>query len=187
MSTKGVSVTSVATSWFSVLLAIGAGELAAFQVGKVHIALPSIRHSFDLSLVSASWLLSALSVVGLFMATLAGSYAGKIGTKKTLILGLLLVAAASAGGAFSPTSAWLIWSRLVEGIGYVMIVVAAPSLIIELTSLADIRLALAGWSCFMPGGIALITLLAPLLLARHTWHALWLANALLILLYAVVL
>jgi MFS family permease len=187
MSTKGVSVTSVATSWFSVLLAIGAGVLAAFQVGKVHIALPSIRHSFDLSLVSASWLLSALSVVGLFMATLAGSYAGKIGTKKTLILGLLLVAAASAGGAFSPTSAWLIWSRLVEGIGYVMIVVAAPSLIIELTSLADIRLALAGWSCFMPGGIALITLLAPLLLARHTWRALWLANAALILIYAALL
>ena len=100
MSTKGVSVADVATSWFSVLLAIGAGVLAAFQVGKVHIALPSIRHSFDLSLVSASWLLSALSVVGLFIATPVGSYAGKVGTKKALILGLLLVAAASAAGAF---------------------------------------------------------------------------------------
>jgi MFS family permease len=153
----------------------------------VHIALPSIRHSFALSLVSASWLLSALSVVGLFVATTTGSYAGKIGTKKTLILGLLLVAAASAAGAFSPTSGWLLWSRLLEGIGYVMIVVAAPSLIVELTTQADIRLALAGWSCFMPGGIALITLLAPLLLATHTWRALWLANALLILLYAVLL
>ncbi len=187
MSTERVSASGPATSWSPVLLAIGAGFLAAFQVGKVHIALPSIRHSFALSLVSASWLLSALSVVGLFVATPTGSYAGKIGTKKTLILGLLLVAAASAAGAFSPTSAWLLWSRLLEGIGYVMIVVAAPSLIVELTTQADIRLALAGWSCFMPGGIALITLLAPLLLATHTWRALWLANALLILLYAVLL
>jgi MFS family permease len=184
MSTERKSVTDIATSWSSVLLAIGAGVLAAFQVGKVHIALPSIRHSFALSLVSASWLLSALSVVGLFTATVAGSYAGKIGTKKTLILGLLLIAAASAAGAYSPTSAWLVWSRLLEGIGFVVIVVAAPSLIIELTSLADIRLALAGWSCFMPGGIALITLLAPLLLARHTWRALWLVNAVVLLLYA---
>ena len=187
MSTKRVTASGPATSWGPVLLAIGAGILAAFQVGKVHIALPSIRHSFALSLVSASWLLSALSVVGLFVATPTGSYAGKIGTKKTLILGLLLVAAASAAGAFSPTSAWLLWSRLLEGIGFVMIVVAAPSLIVELTTQADIRLALAGWSCFMPGGIALITLLAPLLLATHTWRALWLANALLILLYAVLL
>jgi MFS family permease len=111
----------------------------------------------------------------------------RLAPKKTLILGLLLVAAASAAGAFSPTSAWLVCSRLVEGIGYVMIVVAAPSLVVELTSQADIRLALAGWSCYMPGGIALITLLAPLLLTRHTWRALWLANALFILLYAVVL
>jgi MFS family permease len=187
MSTKRVPASGPATSWSPVLLAIGAGILAAFQVGKVHIALPSIRHSFALSLVSASWLLSALSVVGLFVATPTGSYAGKIGTKKTLILGLLLVAAASAAGAFSPTSAWLLGSRLLEGIGYVMIVVAAPSLIVELATQADIRLALAGWSCFMPGGIALITLLAPLLLATHTWRALWLANALLILLYAVLL
>jgi len=187
MSTKRVPASGPATSWGPVLLAIGAGILAAFQVGKVHIALPSIRHSFALSLVSASWLLSALSVVGLFVATPTGSYAGKIGTKKTLILGLLLVAAASAAGAFSPTSAWLLWSRLLEGIGFVMIVVAAPSLIVELTTHADIRLALAGWSCFMPGGIALITLLAPLLLATHTWRALWLANALLILLYAALL
>lgn len=187
MSTKRVPASGPATAWGPVLLAIGAGILAAFQVGKVHIALPSIRHSFALSLVSASWLLSALSVVGLFVATPTGSYAGKIGTKKTLILGLLLVAAASAAGAFSPTSAWLLWSRLLEGIGFVMIVVAAPSLIVELTTHADIRLALAGWSCFMPGGIALITLLAPLLLATHTWRALWLANALLILLYAALL
>ena len=135
---------SAATAWTPVLLAIGAGILAAFQVGKVHIALPSIRHSFDMTLVGASWLLSALSVVGLLVATPIGSYAGKIGTRKTLVLGLLLVAAASAAGAFSPTSTWLLWSRLVEGIGYVTIVVAAPSLIVELTSPADIRLALAG-------------------------------------------
>ena len=46
------------------MLAIAAGALAAFQVGKVHIALPSIRHSFALGFVSASWLLSALSLLG---------------------------------------------------------------------------------------------------------------------------
>jgi predicted MFS family arabinose efflux permease len=93
MSTERVPASGTATSSISVLLAIGAGIVAAFQVGKVQIALPSIRHSFDLSLVSASWLLSALSVVGLFVATPIDSYAGKIGTRKTLIFGVLLVAA----------------------------------------------------------------------------------------------
>lgn len=44
------------TSWVSVLLAITAGALAAFQLGKVHIALPSVRQSFSLTLFSASFL-----------------------------------------------------------------------------------------------------------------------------------
>jgi MFS family permease len=179
-----ISLPGPATPWLSVLLVIGAGFLAAFQVGKAHIALPSIRYSFSLTLVSASWILSALSVVGLFVATPIGSYAARLGTKKTLIIGLLIVAASSAAGAASPTSGWLVWSRLAEGVGYVMIVVAAPSLIVELTRHNDIRIALAGWSSYMPGGIALITLLAPPLLAKHTWRALWLVNAALIVAYA---
>jgi len=45
---NGIPSTS-ATPWLSVLLAVGAGMLAAFQVGKVHIALPSIPASFSLS------------------------------------------------------------------------------------------------------------------------------------------
>jgi hypothetical protein len=69
-----------ATAWSWVLLAIGAGVLAAVQVGKAHIALPSIRSSFSLSLVDASWILSALSFVGLFVATPVGSLAAKICT-----------------------------------------------------------------------------------------------------------
>ena len=52
------------TARATVMLATAAGALAAFQVGKVHIALPSVRHSFALGLVSASWLLSALSLLG---------------------------------------------------------------------------------------------------------------------------
>jgi len=47
----------IRTPWLTVLLAICAGMLAAFQVGKVHIALSSVRQSFSLGLISASWAL----------------------------------------------------------------------------------------------------------------------------------
>jgi len=181
------SFIGAATPWGSLLLAICAGMLAAFQVGKVHIALPSIRQSFSLSLFSASWILSALSVVGLFLAAPAGSFAARIGAKRALVLGLILIAAASAAGAAAPTPALLLVSRLLEGIGYVIVVVAAPSLIVEIARPADLKLALSAWATFMPGGIALITVLAPFLLAAHTWRALWIANAALICVYAFIL
>jgi MFS family permease len=178
---------SLATSWITVLLAIAAGTLAAFQVGKVHIALPSIRQSFSLSLVSASWILSALSIVGLFTATPAGAISARIGNKRAIIIGLVLIAIASAAGGFSPSLSWLLISRFIEGIGFVMIVVAAPSLIVEVTGAENLRLALAGWAAYMPGGVALITLLAPLVLVHHTWRAVWWLNALVLLVAAIVI
>jgi len=165
------------TPWLTVILAICAGMLAAFQVGKVHIALSSVRQSFSLGLISASWILSALSIVGLFAAIPTGTLGDRFGNKRIVIAGLLFIAVASALGGFSPSLPWLLFSRLIEGIGFVMVIVAAPTMIAEATAPESLRLALAGWSAYMPGGIALITFLAPLILARHTWRALWWVNA----------
>ncbi len=179
------TVAQARTSWLTVLFAISAGILAAFQVGKVHIALPSIRHSYSLDLISASWILSALNVVGLFVATPVGTLCERIGNKHSLVAGLAMIAAASAAGGCSPSLAWLLISRLVEGIGFVIVIVAGPSLIVEVTNVADIRFALAGWSAYMPGGIALITALAPSVLLHHTWRAVWWLNAILLIIFAI--
>jgi MFS family permease len=171
------SQSSGRTAWGLVLLAIGSGMLAAVQVGKAHIALMSIRSSFALSLVDASWILSALSFVGVLIAAPIGSVATRFGTKRTLAAGLLILSASSAAGGFAPTAEWLVASRVIEGLGFVLVVVAAPSLIVEVTQRRHIRLALAGWATFMPGGIALATLLAPPLLNHHTWRVVWLVDA----------
>ena len=175
------------TAWSIVLLAIGAGLLGGAQLGKAHIGLPSIRSSFSLSLVDASWILSALSFVGLIIATPAGSFASKFGTKKTVAIGLLIIAAASAAGGLAPSATWLIASRVFEGLGFVLVVVAAPSLIVEVTEHRHIRLVLAGWAGFMPGGIALATLLAPFVLARHSWRSVWMIDAAVLAIYACLL
>jgi MFS family permease len=137
--------------------------------------------------MSASWILSALNIVGLFTATPAGSLSGRMGNKRAVVLGLLFIAFSSALGGFSPSLAWLLLSRFIEGIGFVLIVVAAPSLIVEVTSSDKIGVALAGWSAYMPGGIALISILAPIVLAHHTWRAVWWLNAALLLLVSVII
>lgn len=175
------------TAWGIVLLAIGAGLLCGAQLGKAHIGLPSIRSSFSLSLVDASWILSALSFVGLLIATPAGSFASKFGTRKSVAVGLLIIAAASAAGSLSPSAAWLVISRVFEGLGFVLVVVAAPSLIVEVTEHRHIRLVLAGWAGFMPGGIALATLLAPYVLTHHSWRVVWMMDAAVLATYACIL
>jgi MFS family permease len=174
------------TSWLTVLLAVSAGILAAFQVGKVHIALSSIRQSFSLDLISSSWILSALNVVGLFAATPIGTFCSRWGNKRSVAAGLALIAIASGVGGYSPSLSWLLVSRLIEGIGFVIVIVAAPSLIVQVTKASDIRLALAGWSAYMPGGVAFITAIAPSVLLNGTWRTLWWLNAALLLLLCLV-
>jgi MFS family permease len=175
------------TVWGVVLLAIGSGILAAAQLGKVYIGLPSIQSSFSLSLVDASWMLSALSFVGLIIATPAGSFAAKLGTKKTVVAGLLIIAAASAAGGAASSATWLVITRVVEGLGFVMIIVAAPSLIVEVTERRHIRFVLAAWAGFMPAGIALATLLAPFVLSHYSWRAVWFIDAAILVVFALLL
>jgi len=114
-----------------------------------------------------------------------GSFSARIGNKRAVLIGLLALAVACASGGASPNIGWLLLPRTVEGIGFVLIVGAAPSLIAEVTNPTDIKFALAGWSAYMSGGVALVSLLAPLLLKHHTWRSVWEANAILLVLLAV--
>ena len=47
-----------ATAWPVLALTVGAGVAAAFQVGKVPVALPLLRAELGLDLVTAAWVLS---------------------------------------------------------------------------------------------------------------------------------
>lgn len=187
MATQSPGLSFRQTSWPTVLLAIAAGVLAAFQVGKVHIALPSVRQSFSLGLVSASLILSALSLVGLFVAAPIGTISSRIGNKRAVVIGLIVMSLASAMGGLAPSLLLLLASRFIEGIGFVIVIVAAPSLIVEVTAPDSVRLALGGWSAYMPGGIALIAFIAPYILAHHTWRAVWWFNAVVLLAAATII
>jgi MFS family permease len=68
-----------------------------------------------------------------------------------------------------------------------MVIVAAPSLIVEVTQDRNIRLALAGWAAYVPAGVALVTLLAPFVLAHHSWRAVWIIDAVVLAVYALLI
>jgi MFS family permease len=81
----------------------------------------------------------------------------------------------------------LLATRFVEGMGFLMVIVAAPSLIMRLTRPDDLKLALGAWGAYMPLGQAIMVLAAPLLLIPFGWRGLWIANTLLLVLFAALL
>lgn len=153
-----------------------AGVLVACQVGKAAAALSALRADLSLSLVIAGWVISIFNLLTGLLGVLAGVAGDWLGHRRMILLGLALVSLASLVGAAADGPVLLLSTRFVEGIGFILVVVAAPGLIVRLSSGRELRLVLSIWSSYMPTGIALMLLLSPVLMTLGGWRGLWLAN-----------
>ena len=172
------------TPWPLVLLLVGAGVVAAFQVGKAPPMLLSIRSEFGMSLFLAGWILSIFNVIGFLLGSMAGAVADAFGHRRLLLIGFLLQALGSLAGSFATGASFLLTTRAVEGLGFLFTVVAAPAMVARVTAPKDIRLSLSMWSCFLPAGASLIMLFVPLVNLNLDWRELWQINAVILVAYA---
>lgn len=167
-------------------LVIGAGVVSAFQVGKATLALPSIRADLGVDLAAASWVLSAFALVGAVASLPIGTAADRFQARRTVVAGLMLQAAGSALGAMATGLPPLLASRALEGLGFLAVTVAAPVMVVAATAPAARKRAFAAWATFMPVGMAVVMLAAPMLGALG-WRGLWWASAALLAGYALAL
>lgn len=163
----------------AIVLALIAGCIAAAQVGKVPPAIEAIRAELSMSLVQIAWVASAISAATAALGIAVALTMACRGAHTGLLSGLILLTLGSVGGAEASSGNLLLVSRIVEGTGFALVVVSAPSLIAS--TLAHTprrrRLWLTLWSCYMPVGIALTMGLAPLILDAGGWRGLWWWNA----------
>jgi len=180
------SRSSDATRWPLILLIVGAGVVSAFQVGKAPTALAAVQSDLGLDLATASWLLSAFAIVGAVAGIGIGVAADHIGARRMAVGGLLLQGVCGLVGSFAAGAPLLLATRVIEGIGFLAVSVAAPTLIVAVARERDLGRAIAVWGTYMPVGIALVMLGAPLLAAAG-WRGFWLMNAAVLTGYAALL
>ena len=147
--------------WPTIILLWFIGVLAAAQLGKMAALMPAIRADLGLSLSSAGLMVSLIEAGGASLGAIAGILAARFSGRAVLAAGSILVATAGLAGAAAPDAALLYAARLIESIGYLMVVIAAPSLIAMAAGRASAT-ALALWSTFVPVGIAAGTILSGL-------------------------
>jgi cyanate permease len=167
------------TRWNSVIVALLAGVVAAGHVGKLPPALPAIRADLGLDLLTAGWLASMFSVTGMLLAIFLGAVADRLNHWRLAVGGMVVMAAGGAAGSLTASAAQLIASRFVEGIGFLAVAVAAPSIIARSVGGRQQRMALGFWPGYMPAGVTIMILAAPLALNSSGWRGLWGAVAVL--------
>lgn len=176
-----------ASRWGVVFLVVGVAMFGAFQIGKLPSALPTLRTELGLDLIAAGWVISMFNVVGVSAGIAVGAMADAIGHRRAILFGLLCMAAGGAMGALAAGAPLLLASRFAEGLGAIVVFVAGPGLIVRAIRPGDRGLAFGIWGAYMPAGMALMVLATPPLLGLVGWRGLWLVNAGLLLLAAVVM
>ena len=155
------------------LLVVLAGVCAALHVGKLPPAIPVLREALGLGLVQAGFLLSAVQIAGMSTGVLMGRLADGLGLRRSMLLGLSMLALASVAGAAAQGVAALLWLRFVEGFGFLLVVLPAPSLVRRLVAPERMSQVLGWWGGYMPLGTALALLVGPVFTESLGWAAWW--------------
>lgn len=165
-----------ASRWDIVTVAMMTGILAGMQIGKVAPALPVLRTDLDLDFVAAGWVASLFTLAGACIGALVGASADRIGPRRAARFSLLMLGLGSLWGGFAGGAVELMLSRGVESLGFIGTAVSCPRLIVGAVTARDRNLALGIWGTFVPGGMTVAMLMAPVAMAEIGWRGVWILN-----------
>lgn len=132
-----------------------AGLTAAAQFSKIAVPFDLVQAIYPQAGTSIGWLLTLISALGAALGMVAGTLAGQIGSLRILVAALVLGAGCSLWQATLPALPVMMLSRVIEGLSHLGIVVAAPTLIAQISPERIRGAALSLWSTFFGVSFAL--------------------------------
>lgn len=139
----------------AVIILYGLGLTASMQVGLIGPIAPDLRASFGLSQAEFGLVASLITAAGALCAIPAGVWAARAGLRRSLVLGCMMMIAGALIFATASVSSLLYVGRIVTSVGYLLIVVGAPSWMAGFKNPKLVAMAMSIWGTFIPVGIAL--------------------------------
>jgi MFS family permease len=102
--------------WWTLVIIAGAQLMVVLDTTIMIIALPSAQRSLGFSNVDRQWVVTAYTLAFGGMLLLGGRIGDMIGPKRTLLIGVIGFALASAIGGASQSTAMLIGARGLQGL-----------------------------------------------------------------------
>ena len=161
------------TSWPLVIIVAGAGFTAAFNIGKVAPVLSLIQAEMGLELSDLGLVVSVYSLMVMLLCIPVAIAGAQFGNYRTAVLALGLMGCGGLLSAHADNLSWLLFGRVVEGFGFVMIAVAAPALIARSVLPEDRAMGMTVWSLWLPVGASTMLLLSPTLIDYADWRLPW--------------
>lgn len=135
----------------------GAGLGAAAQYGKVSVIFDLLPNVYPQAGAMLGFVVSLVGFVGILFGVFAGLVVARIRYRRALLAALWVGALVSFAQALLPPLGWMLASRIVEGASHLAIVVAAPTLIAQLSAERHRGFTLTLWGSFFGVAFALLT------------------------------
>lgn len=132
-----------------------AGLGAATQFAKIAVPFADVALLYPENADAIGWLLSIISLIGALLGAASGAITGRVGPSRLLISGLILGGGISLFQAMGLGFYVMLFSRFLEGLSHLAIVVAAPTLIAQITQGRARNVAMVLWSTFFGVAFAL--------------------------------
>jgi EmrB/QacA subfamily drug resistance transporter len=143
----------------------------------VNIALPSISADLELSQTGLAWVVNAYVLMFGGFLLLGGRAADLLGRRRVALAGIGLFAAASLANALAPSSAVLVASRGLQGLGAAMTAPAALSIVaVVFTDEAERTKAFAIWQSLGAAGAVAGVVLGGVLTDLLDWRWIFYVN-----------
>jgi len=167
-----------ATDWRLVWLLWAAGLGAAAQYGKMSIIFDRLDEVYPHAGAGLGFAVSLVGSLGIVFGIVAGVLVARIGFRRALLSALCLGALMSAVQAIFPPLPVFLASRIAEGAAHLAIVVAAPTLIAQITLPKDRGFALTLWGTFFGVAFAVLAFAGLPLVAAYGMGSLMVAHGL---------
>ena len=116
--------------WWPLGVIAAAHLMAIIDITVMFVALPSAQHALGMSVGERQWVLTAYTLAFASLLLLGGRLADRFGARRTLAVGVVGFAAASAVGGASVDGVMLIAARAVQGAFGAVLVSSTKSLLL---------------------------------------------------------
>jgi predicted MFS family arabinose efflux permease len=157
-------------SWGSVWLVYFYSILCMASVGKLVPIESDIESAFGTSPASVGFAISLVAVFSAIGATIGGGIIDRVGARLAIIVTSIILVFCNLLSFFATSMFMLDVARLIEGIEFIGIIVAAPALIMATTAGQRQVRAMSLWSTYTPVGYTLGLLLAVPFAGTSSWR-----------------
>lgn len=157
--------------WWPLGVIAAAHLMAILDITVMFVALPSAQHALGMSVGARQWVLTAYTLAFASLLLLGGRLADRFGARRTLIVGVVGFAAASAVGGASVDGAMLIGARAVQGAFGAVLVSSTKSLLINVyTDEHERARVMSIFAATLTAGMALGLILGGVLTSGLGWR-----------------